>query len=97
MNEKIYDPTGCVPLDMVKKMTDKKMIALTNEEIKDMFTALWEAVEKQNETAYTFAEYCKGFEHLCAGVLKLKNYSGEVGSAYLVGIDEVFQKIKGMI
>ena len=143
MNEKIYDPTGCVPLDMVEKMTDKEMIALTNEEIKDKFTGiertiekfgiilqgfqqvrvqadpldepeiktqfndLWDAVEKQNETAYTFSEYCKGFEHLCHAILYLKNFGLQRDSeAYITkdemialkdGAIEILEKIKGML
>ena len=78
------------------KVTDVEMIALTNEEIKKQFNDLWAAIHEGNETAYTFAEYCKGFEHLCAGILKTKNYSDHFQKEYVDGLLEVFTKIKGI-
>ena len=79
------------------KGTDDEMIALTNSEIKKQFNDLWEAVGSGEDTAYTFAEYCKGFEHLCAGILKLKNYCGEYNAEIIRGIIEVFEKIKDKV
>ena len=84
--------------------TDHEMIALTSEpgelsnaEIKDKFRAIWDAIEVKEDTAYTFQSYCEGFEHLCAGVLKLKNYCGQSDERLIKGLSEIFEKIKGKL
>jgi len=51
-----------------------------------------------DECAWKFKEYCEGFEHLCAGVLKLKNYSQvAVTNEYMDGLAEIFEKIRGKV
>ena len=77
--------------------TDEKMIALTNAEIKQQFRDLWDAVGTHEDTAYTFDSYCKGFEHLCAGILKLKNYCSGYDEDIVAGIKEIFEKIKDKV
>ena len=46
-----------------------------------------------------FESYCRGFEHLCHGVLYLKNYgvAGDMADALATGCCEVFEKIRGMV
>ena len=77
--------------------TDDEMIALTNEEIKRQFKDLWDAIGDREDTAYTFDSYCKGFEHLCAGILKAKNYCGTTDPEYTNGLLEIFKKIKDKV
>ena len=85
--------------------TDREIIALSSElgelsnaEIKDQFNDLWDAIGDKEDTAYTFQSYCEGFEHLCAGVLKLKNYSQvAVTDEYMDGLAEIFEKIRGKV
>ena len=84
--------------------TDREIIALSSEpgelsnaEIKDQFNALWDAIGDKEDTAYTFQSYCEGFEHLCAGVLKLKNYCGQSDERLIKGLSEIFEKIKGKL
>ena len=85
--------------------TDYEMMALTNSEIKDRFKEIWTVIEGGGETAYDFKEYCEGFEHLCAGVLKLKNYccgrddkivfgNAQYMDQLFSGVKEIFEKIK---
>ena len=47
-----------------------------------------------DECAWKFKEYCEGFEHLCAGVLKLKNYCGQSDERLIKGLSEIFEEIK---
>jgi len=51
----------------------------------------------EGDDALDFRAYCAGFEHLCAGVLKLKNYCGHSDDVFVDGLKEIFEKIKEKI
>lgn len=50
---------------------------VTESELKKVTNKLYEAIYEQGETAYTFAERCKGFFDLAGGLLKINNLAGD--------------------
>ena len=74
--------------------TDHEMIALSSEPGELSNADLHDGWD---ECAWKFKEYCEGFEHLCAGVLKLKNYCGQSDERLIKGLSEIFEAIRKKI
>ena len=47
----------------------------------------------REKDSYDFMQVSQGFEHLCAGVLKVRNYCGQSDERYVDGLLGVFSKI----